>query len=182
MWWKLATGALIVVGGAFGYRYYMRHRHTDACPTAEQVRQIVLDLEANRITIMAAQLRADAWEHDGCQIAADAVRAMIKVRQNKEAILKGAAAIGEAIVNWIPGCTPPSGWTPAIGMSPGAPMPAGAIPGWTAPDGWLVGTPLPAGTICPSGWTSSGAKAVDSSVGPAFVGAGRRVHPRMRAR
>jgi hypothetical protein len=164
MFWKVVGGVLVLAVGAYGVRRYMlRHQHTAACPSATDVQTVVTDLDSNRISIVAAQLRADAWEHDGCQLAADAVRAMIRARQAKEALLSGAAKIGEAIVNWIPGCTPPAGFSPPADWMPGS-VPSTSLPGWTIPAGWKVGDPLPAGAACPPGW-STGAKAAGFSTG-----------------
>jgi hypothetical protein len=112
MLWKIVGAGIAIAVGVWGvHRYMLKHQHVDTCPTAELVRQVVGDLDTNKISITAAQLRADAWEHDGCQIAADSVRAMIKVRQSREALASAADAAAAAAASTatpIPSATGPA--------------------------------------------------------------------------
>lgn len=182
----IVATVVVLVGGGAVIRYVRKHRHAAACPSVGVVTKAVTDTEGNVLSIAAAQAQANAWEAQGCQPAADALRAMITTRQIKEKAVADAAILVPAVVNWIPGCTPPAGFSPPSDWTPGV-VPTGTIPGWTAPSGWRVGDPLPVGWACPSGWTkiavpTDGAVASDYSASTSTTLGAQRRHPMLARR
>lgn len=175
----ILTGLVLLGGAALGARYYQKHHHVEGCPTYAQVQKAVADVDGNVVSLDSARATANAWERQGCQPAADALRAVITLRAQKEETLRKAAELGgklvPPVVNWIPGCVAPAGFVPPASWMPGSP--GAAIPatassaGWMPPDGWKVGDGLPDGYPCPPGWTKApGASSGTSSTASESLG------------
>jgi hypothetical protein len=76
-----------------------------------------------------------------------------KLAQN-QAFPAQPGTLPPAVMNWIPGCTPPLNFVPPSDWMPGQ-VPKTGLVGWVLPAGWKVGDSLPVGTACPPGWTAT---------------------------